>query len=91
VEIEVGELSGAVPELLAELYPLASEGTPLEGSRLLVRRVAVRFECRCCGQGFGRRRDPGCPQCGSTNVDLSCGREIRLTSIDVEEGEGAGR
>ncbi len=85
VDIDVGELSGAVPELLRDLYPMVAESTVLEGSRLHVRKIRARFECAGCGKKFGRQDMPGCPGCGSMNVDLLRGREIRLTAIDVEE------
>jgi len=85
VDVDVGELSGAVPELLRDLYPMVAEGTVLEGSRLCVKKIKARFECGECGKKFGRQDIAGCPQCGSMNVDMLRGREIRLTAIDVDE------
>ncbi len=89
VYADVGELSGAVPGILRELYPLVAEGTELAGSRLRVRRVRARFKCCSCGEESGRGRGTGCPGCGSMDLDMLRGREIRLTAIDVEEEEGA--
>jgi hydrogenase nickel incorporation protein HypA/HybF len=39
IHIRVGELSGVVKEALLFCYPLACEGTPLEGSKLVVQDV----------------------------------------------------
>jgi hydrogenase nickel incorporation protein HypA/HybF len=88
VYVDVGELSGAVPEILKELYPLVAEGTELEGSRLRVRKVRARFKCCACGEESGRGQGLGCPGCGSMELDMLRGREIRLTAVDVEEEEG---
>jgi hydrogenase nickel incorporation protein HypA/HybF len=85
VHVEVGELSGAVPELLREVFPMAAQGTVLADARLRIRRRKARFECRSCGESFAVGEGVGCPQCGSTRVDMTAGRDIRLTSIDVED------
>jgi hydrogenase nickel incorporation protein HypA/HybF len=86
VHVEVGELSGAVPELLVDAFPFASEGTALSEARLRVRRTSAEFECRECARRFGLGGAVGCPGCGSQDVALTSGREIRLVALEVEDG-----
>jgi hydrogenase nickel incorporation protein HypA/HybF len=84
IEVELGELSAVVPEFLRSAFPLAAEGTGLDGAALCIRRVAAQFACRSCAARFA----PGgtaCPQCGGTDVELVAGREIFLVSIEVED------
>ena len=86
VRAEAGELSGAVPELLVEAFAAAAEGTALAGAKLRVRRLGAEFECLSCARRFGVGEAVGCPACGSQDVELRSGREIRLVSLEVEDG-----
>ncbi|MHC4915187.1 MAG: hydrogenase maturation nickel metallochaperone HypA/HybF [Planctomycetota bacterium] len=88
VHVEIGELSGAVPELLTDCYPLAAEGTALAGSVLRVTGIAALLRCSACGEEFGAGSGVGCPKCASAEIEMVRGRELRLTSIEVEDGEG---
>ncbi len=87
IHAEIGELSGVVPQLLKEVFPLVSEGTELAGARLRVKRIAARFECDACGKRFKPGESVGCPACGSRDVNMTRGREMRLTAIEVEDAE----
>ena len=89
--VEVGELSGVVPGLLREAFPFAAAGTGLAGTRLKVKKVAARFECRACKKRFKLGEGIGCPACGASDLDMIAGREIRLTAIEVEDRESGGR
>jgi hydrogenase nickel incorporation protein HypA/HybF len=89
LHVEIGELSGVVPLALREAFPLAAEGTELNGTKLRIKRIKVRFQCRACGGGFGLGAGVGCPRCGSSDVDMVHGREICLTALEVVEGEEA--
>jgi hydrogenase nickel incorporation protein HypA/HybF len=42
VRLEVGELSGVVPEALAAAFPVCASGTAAEGAELSIERVAGR-------------------------------------------------
>ena len=86
--LELGELSGAVPELLREAWPLAAEGSALAGARLRIKRVKARFECRDCGGKLAVGEGVTCPDCGGRDLDMAAGREIRLTGLEVDEKEG---
>ena len=67
VHLKLGALSGVVKEALLSCYEMACEGTPLQGSRLLVEDVPVVIFCPSC-----RSQRPlssvqlfCCPQCGT--------------------------
>jgi len=84
LEVEVGEVSTVVPELLAGAFAIAAEGTELAGAALRFRRTALAFECRRCARRFGAG-PIACPACGSADVAIVAGREVKLLAIEVEE------
>lgn len=83
VRLTVGRLSGVVPDAVRFCFDLLTEGTPLEGARLDIDQPAGLARCRSCGSEFTL---PDlvllCP-CGSADVELLAGRELRVTSLEV--------
>ena len=83
VEIAVGEMIGAVEELLISCYREAVVGTPLEGSKLLIEPVPVTAECLSCRQTYhpDRENDYRCPHCRSVNSRITAGRDVVVKNI----------
>jgi hydrogenase nickel incorporation protein HypA/HybF len=81
--VEVGRLSGVVPDALRFCFELVTEGTPLQGADLLIDEPRGRAHCRGCGADFALD-DPVllCP-CGSADVDVTAGRDLRVRSVEV--------
>src|ERR1700749_1507848 len=48
VHLELGPLSGVVAEALLFSYEMACSGTRLEGSRLVIKDVAIEVYCPSC-------------------------------------------
>jgi hydrogenase nickel incorporation protein HypA/HybF len=90
VELEIGELSGVVPAVLREVFPMAAEGTRACLARLKIKRVRARLDCPGCGTSF--RPAPGgiCPRCGAVGATVGRGRELRLIGIEVEDAAPGG-
>lgn len=89
VRLRVGALSSVIPESLEFCYGIASEGTPLEGSRLVVNVLPVVMHCAACGvdvelEGVQSFR---CPRCGEPCSDMRQGRELEIDSIEIDDGE----
>jgi hydrogenase nickel incorporation protein HypA/HybF len=49
VHLRLGDMSGVVKESLLFSYDLACEGTPLEGSTLVIEEIPVMVYCPACG------------------------------------------
>lgn len=86
VHLRLGALSGVVREALVSSYNLACEGTPLQGSHLVIEEHPVVVYCQTCGE---RRRLPSiqrfcCPVCGAAG-EVVQGREIEVTAFEIEE------
>lgn len=83
VRLEIGALSGVVADSVRFCFDLATEGTNLEGARLEISESPARCRCRHCGSEF----QPGttiviCP-CGSADVAVLCGEDLRIVSVSV--------
>jgi hydrogenase nickel incorporation protein HypA/HybF len=90
VEVAVGHLRQVVPSALAFAFELVARGTPLEGAELVMNVVPAAGRCRTCGQqsvldGFPLL----CRTCGSADMAVTAGDELRVESLDVEEQEVA--
>jgi hydrogenase nickel incorporation protein HypA/HybF len=93
VRLDLGALTCVDPECLSFAFEAGSRGTAAEGARLDIRTVPLRVRCRGCGADGerGGATDP-CPACGVAGGEVTGGREIRLTTLDVDgpgEAEGA--
>ncbi len=83
VEIEVGEMTGALPELLEKAYSESIPNTPLKDSALVIKNVPVTAVCDACGHEYhpSKENDYRCPTCNSVKSHITAGREVSLVSI----------
>jgi hydrogenase nickel incorporation protein HypA/HybF len=87
VRLRVGALASVVMESLEFCWSLATEGTDLEGSRLVVKTLPVVLHCAACDadaelDGVHSFR---CPRCDEPSSDLRQGRELDIDSIEIED------
>jgi hydrogenase nickel incorporation protein HypA/HybF len=83
VYLEIGPLSGVVPESVRFCFDLVTEGTSLAGAKLDISQPSPRCECVDCGREFEPDGPiPLCP-CGSTAVSVLAGDELRITAVEV--------
>lgn len=89
VRLNVGVLASVVEDSLQFCYGIATEGTLLEGSRLVVNVLPVRVHCASCGQegAIESLQSFRCPHCGEPATDLRQGRELEIDAIEIEEAE----
>lgn len=85
VRLEVGRLSGVVADALRFSFELAASGTGLDGAQLDIDEPDGRAKCADCGQEFAV---PDlillCP-CGSADVHVLAGEELRIVSVEVQQ------
>ena len=85
VLVRVGVLSGVVADALEFCYELSVQGTPLEGSRLIVQEQPVVVFCPSCLEN--RLIEDlswfRCPTCGTSTSKLVHGRELELVSLEL--------
>ncbi|HFE63637.1 MAG TPA: hydrogenase maturation nickel metallochaperone HypA [Caldithrix sp.] len=85
VTVEVGELTAVIPESLQFCFHAIIEETPYKGAQLIIREKKLTGECRKCGSGFTiKNYFFQCPDCGSTDVQVTGGQELNVTELEVE-------
>ena len=63
-----------------------------EGATLVINKVPARSLCRDCGTEYEHDRfQMVCSSCGSMNVELLQGRELKIDSIEADDGDGRRR
>lgn len=83
VHLQVGELSGVVPDALQFCYEVVTAGTDLEGSKLAVDATAGQGHCRSCDEDFLLDQLILLCPCGSANVRIVAGQELLVTSVEM--------
>ncbi len=83
VHLEIGVMSGVVADSVRFCFDLVTEGTPLEGARLDIVQPAARCQCRACGAEFEPDSGFALCDCGSADVAILAGQELRITSVEV--------
>lgn len=80
----LGTLTCVDPATLSFAFTVAARGTPAEGARLDVERVAAVLRCAACGRDEARELLTAC-SCGAHGGDVVRGRELRLDAVDLDE------
>jgi hydrogenase nickel incorporation protein HypA/HybF len=90
LRLRVGALAAVVEDSLQFCYGIATEGTALEGSKLVVKTVPVVMHCVGCGQDVALEgvQSFRCPRCGEPCFDLRQGRELEIEAIEIDDGIG---
>jgi hydrogenase nickel incorporation protein HypA/HybF len=88
VRLRIGALASVVVDSLEFCWPIATEGTALEGARLVVKTVPVVLHCARCDadvelEGVQSFR---CPRCDEPSNDLRLGRELEIESFEIDDG-----
>ena len=87
LHLKLGPLSGVVKDALLFSYEVACNGTPLEGSQLVIEDVPVVIYCWQCGQEQPLESIQRfcCPVCGTLSSEVVRGRELEFVALEIEE------
>jgi hydrogenase nickel incorporation protein HypA/HybF len=83
VRLEIGRLSGVVPDSVRFCFDVLCAGTSLAGARLEIAEPSGRARCRECGDEFTLDDFILLCPCGSADAEVLAGRELRITSVEV--------
>lgn len=90
VQVKIGVLSGVDCEALRFAWEIAREGTALSTAALEIESVPLRIHCPSCGSTRAAEiQSIACPQCVTTPQDIVSGRELELTSLELEDDHAA--
>ncbi|GFO60775.1 putative hydrogenase nickel incorporation protein HypA [Geomonas silvestris] len=84
VVLEIGELSGVVPDSIEFCFEACTKGTLLEGAKLTMEIVPALARCGSCGREAPVKThfDP-CPHCGGFGLALLKGEELRVKELEL--------
>lgn len=85
INIVVGALNGVVEESMRFYFTFLAKGTAAEGADIALEVLPARGECRACGKEFPLQElSFECPHCGLAGLRIVQGKELRVTSIEVD-------
>ena len=85
INLTVGVCQGLIPESMQMFFDMAKPGTPLEHAKLIVETQAMVARCPKCETEHNLDIPVMyCPNCEQP-MELIKGREIIISSIEVEE------
>lgn len=85
VEVEVGSMSGVIPDALEFSWDVATKDSLLEGAGLKITAIKATARCVHCGEEFGMEDafEP-CPACNKFENDILTGQELKIKAITIE-------
>jgi hydrogenase nickel incorporation protein HypA/HybF len=83
VVLEIGKFSGIVPDAIRFCFDICAQGTILEGAALELLETPARAQCRECKSCFELENILTLCACGSANLELLSGRELKIKQVEV--------
>ena len=85
VRLEIGALAGVEIEALRFSFDVVTRGGIAQGARLEVIELPVRAWCLPCARSVTvAARYDACPNCGSHQVQITGGDELRIKEMEVD-------
>ncbi len=85
VWLEIGELSGVEPEAMRFSFEVIRSGTLAEQASLEIIQVPGEAWCIPCGKNVRvKQRFDACPECGSYQLQINGGDEMKIKELEVE-------
>ena len=85
VTLEVGRLSGLLPQAIQFCFDICSQGTPLQGALLQIIEPEGRGLCSACGAQPVMTAPLGrCPACAQPTLRMVEGTELKIKEMETE-------
>jgi len=83
--LEIGQLAAVEVEALRFCFDAVTRGSLAEGSRLEIVATPGSAWCmQCSGSVALQALDDACPQCGSYQLQVTGGSEMRVKELEVD-------
>ncbi len=84
VNLQVGILSGAVPDFLETAFDIFKKDTMASDAALEIEKVPLKIKCLDCGtEKTSDELIFICTECGSTRIETLDGTELILEKMDI--------
>jgi hydrogenase nickel incorporation protein HypA/HybF len=85
VHLEIGKLSGVMPDAVRICFASVGEGTCVAGARLDITEPEGVADCAGCGSSFPARGPLDACPCGSADVTISGGTDLTVRAVEVAD------
>lgn len=84
VALEIGKLAAIMPDAVRFCFDVCCRGTVLEGATLEIIEIPGLGRCRQCGAEIPLDEPFGICQCGSMELDIISGSELKIKEMEIE-------
>ena len=85
VKLQVGKLSGVVPELLMTAFDMYKKDTIAKDAKLEILEVPFKIQCKTCKKTIVKDDFLFiCPDCGSQDLKTLSGTELIMEKMELE-------
>jgi len=85
VDLQVGRLTGYVPECIQLQFDILSHNTAAAGANLSFHQPPAKLHCRKCDIDYTSESfDLKCPECQAMETDILSGSELCVESMEVK-------
>ncbi|MGN0522467.1 MAG: hydrogenase maturation nickel metallochaperone HypA [Eubacterium sp.] len=83
VTLEIGELSGIIPDYLSECWKVARADGMFSDTNLITEIIPAVAKC-ACGEEFEMiKNNRVCPKCGKSDYKIIAGKEFTIKQIEA--------
>lgn len=83
ITVEVGELSGILPDYFSECWKVARLGGTFDETELKLIHIPATARCVCGAEYEMTKNNRICPECHKTDYEVIKGREFTVLSIEA--------
>ncbi len=83
VSVQVGELSGILPDYFKECWNVSRIGSVFENTELILDYIPAVAKCTCGCEYEMQKNSRICPKCHKTDYDIIRGREFMVSQIEA--------
>jgi len=85
VTVEIGALSGVIPDAVEFCFEACSKQTMLDGARLIIEAIPGLGRCPECGlEQAMDQHSFACEGCGALGLERLQGEELRIKELEVD-------
>lgn len=86
ITVSIGKLSGVNCDAFEFAFPIAAEGSSVEGARLIIEEIPAKVRCKNCRkESTVQIPFIECRNCGSSDFDIVGGRELTIKSMEIKK------
>lgn len=83
ITVEVGELSGILPDYFKECWDVAKIGGTFDKTELVLEFIPAAAKCKCGFEYEMQKNNRICPICHKTDYEIIHGREFMVKQIEA--------